>query len=332
MTMKARQELFAEAADRMDVLPIIMEKDFWVCWVLRELFSHPTLRKRLIFKGGTSLSKVYKIISRFSEDIDLAVDWEMLGFIGDSDPLKTRSKSKQADLNKKMIEACRSYIQNDLVNTLRQTFENRLGPPGASAPWRVDAIQNEPDTIRFYYPTQMSHGYLESAVRLELGTHSAMLPQQSATVMPFVAEQFPDLVKDAKCPVNVLSAERTFWEKATILHHEHHRPAQATLPPRYSRHYYDVAQLAASGVKSAAISDKELLRAVVDHKQRFYPRGWAQYELAVHGTFRLMPSPGHSKVLKEDYEGMKEMIYGDVPEFDELMNQIRSLEAEINAS
>lgn len=125
--------------------------------------------------------------------------------------------------------------------------------------------------------------------------------------------------------------ERTFWEKATILHHEAHRPENSVMPSRYSRHYYDLYRLAHSDVKEKAFLKVALLQKVVDFKKKFYPRGWAKYDEAKPGTFRLNP-PAHSKKkLESDYKTMKEMIYGDYPDFETLMQYIEQLENEINA-
>ena len=130
--------------------------------------------------------------------------------------------------------------------------------------------------------------------------------------------------------MQAIRAERTFWEKATILHHEAHRPEGNLQPARYSRHYYDLAMMAAAPVKAAALADVALLEAVRDFKQRFYPRGWAHYELAVPGTFRLMPSGHVLSVLEKDYAQMRNMIFGRYPPFNEIMATLQQLEGEIN--
>jgi hypothetical protein len=128
----------------------------------------------------------------------------------------------------------------------------------------------------------------------------------------------------------VIRAERTFWEKATILHHEAHRPEGSPQPPRYSRHYYDLAKMAESPVKAAALADMSLLADVVEFKQRFYPRGWARYDLAQPGTFRLVPTGTVLATVETDYRAMANMIFGEVPTLDRVMNNLRGLENEIN--
>jgi hypothetical protein len=133
-------------------------------------------------------------------------------------------------------------------------------------------------------------------------------------------------------PVRVIEAKRTFWEKATILHHEAHRPADSPLPVRYSRHYHDLARMATSPVKEAALADAHLLADVVAFKQRFYPRNWARYDLAVPGTLRLVPGERTLKALETDYRGMASMIFGSTPGFADIVAQLRALEDEINGN
>ena len=128
-----------------------------------------------------------------------------------------------------------------------------------------------------------------------------------------------------------IAAERTFWEKATILHQEAHRTA--LIPQRYSRHYYDLYKLAVSPVRTSALANPKLLLDVVAFKQRFYPSGWARYDLAVPGSLKLLPTiPSHVENLARDYEEMQVMLFGAPPEFQEILDELRNLEAEINAT
>ena len=145
-----------------------------------------------------------------------------------------------------------------------------------------------------------------------------------------VAEQFPDQFVQPECTVKAIKAERTFWEKATILHHEAYRPDDSMQPPRNSRHYYDMFQMANAPVKDSALADLALLESVVAFKQRFYPRGWARYDLARPGTLRLVPEGHVQDVLKADYRAMRIMIYGEYPEFESILSTLQGLEDEIN--
>jgi hypothetical protein len=125
-----------------------------------------------------------------------------------------------------------------------------------------------------------------------------------------------------------IKVERTFWEKATLLHQQAHR--QNAIPARYSRHYYDMYQLAKSSVKGKALSDLKLLNDVVTFKNRFYRCPWAHYDSAKPGTFRLVPDTTHLSELKSDYRQMKMMIFGKIPEFEQIIIGLKELENEIN--
>jgi hypothetical protein len=128
-----------------------------------------------------------------------------------------------------------------------------------------------------------------------------------------------------------IAAERTFWEKATILHKEAHRKTQ--IPQRHSRHYYDLYKLAVSRVRAAALADPKLLQDVVAFKQRFYPSAWARYDLAVPGSLKLLPATfSQVKELAQDYEDMQVMLFGEPPEFRDILDELKHLEAEINAT
>jgi hypothetical protein len=156
------------------------------------------------------------------------------------------------------------------------------------------------------------------------------MPFDNYRIKPYAAEMFPQLFKQADCAVQAIRAERTFWEKATILHHEANRPESSPQPLRYSRHYYDLAMMAVAPVKDAALADFGLLENVVTFKQRFYPRGWAQYDQAKPGTFRLVPSGHVLAAVGKDYVQMRNMIFGRYPSFDEIMGTLQVLEREIN--
>jgi len=313
-----RQELFSEAAARKGVLPAIIEKDFWVCWTLSHLFSDEQLSKLLMFKGGTSLSKVFHLIERFSEDIDLILDWQI---VAGEDPMAARSNSKQDALNKQIDEEAMAYIAGDLASMVR----NALAPTCSCEP---DADDGHVLNIR--YPAAFPDAYLRPKVRLEIGPLASWFPFGEYRIQPYAAEEFSDVFDRPDCAVQAIKAERTFWEKATILHHEANRPVGSPQPSRYSRHYYDLAMMAASEVKRRALSDLKQLADVVAFKEKFYRRGWARYDLARPGTFKLIPEAHVLAVVRRDYVDMRNMIFGKYPPFDEVMETLRELEHEIN--
>jgi hypothetical protein len=331
MATAARAEIFAETADRKVLAEAIIEKDFWVCWTLKQLFSIEALVGRLLFKGGTSLSKIFHAINRFSEDIDLAVDYAALGFTGERDPRQEGiSRSKRTGILDEMMVECQRYIGGEFLQVLKARCEEVLG---VGDNWSLQVDPQDPNTIRFRYPTNSSKAlaYVNPQVVLELGTHAEFVPHANFIIKSFVAEEFPNLIPDGDVPVVALLAKRTFWEKVTILHAEFHRPADKALPDRYSRHYYDVAMLAQGPIRAEALADMPLLDQVVIHKQTFYPSAWAHYAAAYPGSLHLLPSPERVVALERDYRNMSVMLFGDAPAFEQVIETLAALEQEINA-
>ena len=321
---KDRRDLFSETASRLGMNSAIIEKDFWVCWVLKHLFADPTLKGQMVFKGGTSLSKVFGLIDRFSEDIDLILDWRLLGYGPEegNDPFQAiHSKTKQSRYNQEMNAKAAEYIRETLLGQLDQFF---MQVPGITA-----SIEEDPNTILVHYPAAFKAEYIRPAVRLEIGPLASWVPSNSRSMQPYAAQSFPGAFNDPVCTVVAIDAERTFWEKATILHQEAHRPG--TIPARYSRHYYDLYKLAGSPIKQAAHSDLPLLGAVVEFKERFYYSSWARYDLAKPGTFRLSPPQSQLAALERDYRAMRDMFFREPPQFGEILAELSELEREINA-
>lgn len=314
-----RRDLFAETAARKGMTPAIVEKDFWVCWTLGRLFAHPQLSRLLMFKGGTSLSKVFNLVERFSEDIDLILDWRVI--VGESDPLAIRSATKQAALNKAIDDNAANYIAEEMLPIISGVVDPLC---------RCERAADDRHALNVIYPAAFADTYLRPEVRLEIGPLAAWLPYDSYRIQSYAAEAFPHLFKQPDCAVQAIRAERTFWEKATILHHEANRPQGSPQPLRYSRHYYDLAMMAAAPVKAVALADLGLLADVVAFKARFYSRSWAQYDQAKPGTFRLMPTGHVLTAVHKDYAQMRNMVFGRYPVFDEIMAVLQTLEREIN--
>lgn len=318
-----RQDLFQATATRRGLNPAIIEKDFWVCWVLKQLFTDPQLKTQMVFKGGTSLSKVFHLIDRFSEDIDLVLDWRLLGYgSGRLDPFQEFDSSTQQDrFNKEVNKKAAQYIADTLIHDLGRLF--------SPCPGVIPSVDSaDPQAINVVYPAAFSEVYLRPAVRLEIGPLASWVPSHTHAIQPYAAEEFAQLFAAPDCPVVAIDAERTFWEKATILHQQAHRTN--TMPSRYSRHYYDMYRLARSSIRDAALANLKLLDDVVAFKRRFYPCAWAQYEDARPGTLRLVPADDRLAELRRDYQDMRQMIFQAAPGFDEIIEGIRKLETEIN--
>ena len=329
MEAKARGELFVLTADRMQFHPVNVEKDFWVCWLLKQLFTMSELKGWLVFKGGTSLAKCFSLVQRFSEDIDLAVDFQKLGFTGENDPRQERmSHTKRDPLLRRMLAACQDYIAGPFLKALTDRVASVLGSEG----WSLRISPADANTVEFEYPASLESrlDYIRPHVSLELGTHAEPIPHGEYPIRPFAAEQYPALFSEPACPITTVVARRTFWEKATILHAEYHRPLDKPLLPRYSRHYADVAVMSSASVRKEALEDLALLTSVCVHKDRFYHCGWARYLDAKPGTFRLMPREERLSDLRRDYQSMQVMFFGAAPTFDEVMERLSGLEQEIN--
>jgi hypothetical protein len=315
-----RHEVFSATATAMAITPAAAEKDFWLCWVLMQLFEVPELAACLRFKGGTCLSKCFNLIQRFSEDIDLILDWTQVTKL---DPLAPRTKTQQDKLNQQMNNQAQDFIAQTILPKLSAVI----------APVCTAAIDSaDPHTINIQYPAEFAAGYLRPQIRLEIGPLAAMMPMGIYSVTPYAAEKFPRLFAQPSISVSAIKPERTFWEKLTILHAEAHRPETKPMPSRYSRHYYDTYQLAINPSVNHALSDMAMLQQVVEFKQRFYPSNWANYETAVAGTFKLSPSEHHLLKLKQDYKEMGEMIFGVKPTFEEMLETLVAVELQINDS
>jgi len=330
-----RLRLFEETASRMDLDPLIVEKDFWVCWTLKRLFNLHELREHLVFRGGTSLSKVYKVIQRFSEDIDLTINRVLLGFGRDNDLTNVKSNKQRNRSIERMVVACRLFVGSKLRFMLEEIFAFYL--KDGKEPWEVviDKQDKDRQTLLFHYPGAVdlvSGSYVDPAVKLEFGCRSDTWPTMKAVMKPYVAEYFPDVFSNnQECEVIALKAERTFWEKATILHQEANRSKDRPFPLRYSRHYYDLAMLAQSPFRDNALQDYDLLEAVVRHKKMFFRCGWAKYDEAKPGTLCLIPPDFRLPEIQKDFDKMQIMMFGESPSFREIMDILSELESTINS-
>lgn len=335
-----RQVLFTETAARMGApSAVIPEKDFWVCWTLHRLFALE-FRPALLFKGGTSLSKAFGLIERFSEDIDLTLNRAELGFVGADDPLEIAGRKKRARQIKALAEACARAIREELAPRLREAFARILGSEG----WGIDVVERHDGQVdlHFRYPPALAPedygglAYIAPLVRMELGARSDQEPAQLVTIRSYAAERFPGAFVRPDTEVTVLAPERTFWEKATIFHAENHRPLQGGRHPpawrQLSRHAFDLVMLDRGGVAQRALERLDLLEAVARHKDAFFHTGWSRYGEARPGSFRLVPAGVLLDALRADYARMQPMFFGPAPSFDELVDALRSLEERINAA
>jgi len=336
-----RAALFGETAARMGFAsPVIPEKDFWVCFILRRLFTLE-FKPSILFKGGTSLSKAFELIERFSEDIDLTLNRFDLGFGGKRDPVMIEGRKARRRKIEKLATACSQVVRERLEPALRESIKNVIGIDG----WAFE-LQDRDDgqvELHFRYPQGLpprEYGglsYIPPAVRMEIGARSDQEPAQKTSIKSYAAQQFPNLFEHPDTEVLALAPERTFWEKVTIFHAEYFRPPVEGAPhPRawkhLSLHAYDIAMMVRGGVADRALARLDLLAAVTHHKDTFFYRGWANYETAVPGSLHLLPGEHLAAALRHDYVEMAPMLFGDVPAFDEILRVLGELEDQINGS
>ena len=333
MQTAERGIVFAEAAERLQIQPVIVEKDFWVCWMLGYLFGHTEWGDALVFKGGTALSKVFGIIRRFSEDIDLSVSPATLG-ISEAAVNEAGSRRQREQWMADLEAACGRWVAEQLQPELERNISSVIGEGSSGQSWlefETDAATHSP-VLYFQYPTTLKAGatYIRRRVKLEFGSLTDQRPAGRHRVRPWVADILPAPLAEMGCDVVALEVERAFWEKATILHAEHHRDPSTPMPGRYSRHYADVAAMANRLEAQRALADDALRERVVTWKSRFFARGWARYDLAVPGTFRLVPPAERLAELERDYQEMRDMFLDEPATFDTILETLRELEKRIN--
>jgi hypothetical protein len=317
-----------QVAARRNVSAVILEKDFWVCWLLGVLFKSE-FAGSLVFKGGTSLSKVFGVIDRFSEDIDLSLSPEFLAL-----PTAGTSRNQANKWMKDAEAACGAVVEQKIATTLEVAVSAVLG--NREEGWFefiTDPLTSSP-VLLFHYPSAQPAGfeYLKRSVKLEFGSLTDQQPAGRHSIRPLVAEVLPKAFGDWECELVALEVERSFWEKATILHTEYHRSADRVTPDRFSRHYADTASLSLHPIASAAIDDHELRERVVAWKSQFFGSAWARYDLAKPGTFRLVPPAGRIAPLRRDYDAMREMYLSKPATFDDVLASLADLERRINTN
>lgn len=319
-----REALFLNTAAKMRISEAVIEKDFWVCYMLDYLFHRCAWKDNLAFKGGTSLSKAYDLIKRFSEDIDLILDWRVLGY-GIDEPWEQRSNTKQDAFNKEANERAETFLRDMFLPTIKKDLSEEL-----QIPIKCEIDPHDGQTIKFTYPNSFSDTAILQEIRLEIGALAAWTPAAERTITPYAAEYYGRVFEQPSTQILTVLPERTFWEKVTILHREAFRAESSVLPNRYSRHYYDLYCMAKSTLKDRALADDNLLARVVAFKDKFYRCPWACYDLAKRGTMHLMPPEYNVAKLYDDYEHMQNMIFGEKPSFDTILREIKVLEKDIN--
>ena len=331
-----RRGLFLTTATRLGTAVQNVEKDFWVCWTLDALFNGlPSRDPRLLFRGGTSLSKAFGLISRFSEDIDITVFRQDIGEpieTADLDALSGKQRRIRLD---RIRTACQRYVADGMAPELHE-IAGRIMPTDR---FRVELDPNDPDqqTLLFWYPTVLAEagGYVRSAVKIEAGAKSALDPHEAASVRPYVADELLDIDMTVG-NVTTVKPERTFWDKVIILHglrqwHDRRKELRQG-GQRVSRHYYDIYRLLQHPDTAAWQANRDLAQDCAQHARLFFGSPDLGLDTAAHTTFSLAPSSPMRETLARDYVAMGGMIFGRLPEIGDVLHAIEGLESRLNGA
>lgn len=314
------------SAPTLGLVSTVLEKDVWVCWTLACLFEMPD-RLSMAFKGGTSLSKAFDAIQRFSEDVDITIDYREFGL--GFDPFaaglrKTQLKNFGRDLTTRLSR----YIHDMVAPYFRKVLVDQFPDKDC----RIE-IDDKNGKLRLYYPSVLEEppGYVGNSVLIEFGGRNIVEPNEPHTIQPYLAQVVP-AVNFPVANAVVLSPVRTFWEKATLIHVECNRKTPKADSDRMSRHWHDLAVLADHDIGRRALTDRALLVDVVKHKKVFFSSSYANYDACLSGGLRLVPDAAMLEELRSDFEQMRAagMFYGKPPSFDRIIDTLRSLEASIN--
>jgi hypothetical protein len=321
---KKQQLEIVEATSAKLALPTsIIEKDFWVCWVLEKLFELPLM---MAFKGGTSLSKCYDLIHRFSEDLDITIDYH--NFFPSID-LKSQSKTSL----KKISETLKNQVVEQVKEDIFPYLQKSLHSQNLNRHAKLE-INQDGDQILFYYPSLMEtfNDYLREHVLIEFGGRNSTSPNELRQITPFISRVTTNL-KLPSPDVKVLSPLRTFWEKTILIHVECHRRRLQANAERLSRHWYDLAMMISKGLDVQAMADKTLFNDVIQHKLAFYNASYANYDKCINNNFKLLPEDDELDDLRKDYMLMiKSGMFSKEPmRFEEVVSHVSALQDRLNS-
>ncbi len=318
LSISRKKEIFNQVGNQTGLPESAIEKDWWVTLVLKTIFELPYSR-HIVFKGGTSLSKGWNLIDRFSEDIDLALDRGFLGpFEGDI------SKTQVAKLRK----ASFSFISNDFRKGL-------LGKIAGKGITDIDLLANESishDTdplvleLRYNSVTDAIK-YIQPRVLIEVGARSLKEPFEEKPIQSIVAKVFEGQpFSDSPKAIPVVLPKRTFLEKAFLLHEEFLKAEGSAKLERMSRHLYDLFMLMDTEHGIGALQDEELYKVILEHRKKFNALRGMEYSHHKPALIDFIPPEHQLEAWKRDYQVMGEsMIYGEAPEFDQLIQQLKLL-------
>ena len=305
--------------------PVVAEKDVWVCWALQNLFAMPN-RLPMAFKGGTALSKVFSIIDRFSEDIDITIDYRGFG--------KEINEDISKSALKKLSEELKQFVADYSTTVVKPYFEKILSKQFPAGNTTIE-VSEDGEKLWIHYSSVLDEPggrYMAPNILIEFGGRNITEPNEQHIIRPYLANALSD-VSFPEAKVTVLSLTRTFWEKATLIHVECNRKEPRITANRLSRHWYDMACLARHEKGKEAQTDHKLLADVVKYKKFFYDSSYANYDACLKSALRLVPEKILLNALEQDFEQMQDagMFYGEQTTFSKIIDAIKLLEHTINS-
>ena len=318
-----------QAAERMEIpLPAaVIEKDFWVCWTLNLLNEISELKGNITFKGGTSLSKAWGLIERFSEDIDIAINRKVFGQEPPHGAENATSNTQRKTRLEELEDKNATFIKEVLLPILHEKIAGHLNP--ADFTLRLIGKGNEVN-IEFEYPGTLKNelGGLLPVVLIELVPRADEIPNVERKITPIIYEVFEDLLGEGSFNISTLTPERTFLEKLLFIHETLEGFNKGS--ERKSRHYYDLLKLYKAGVFERIKNNRELLQMVVEHRQTFFRYNTLDYTGILSNGVRVLPKKESWTDWRGDYTRTAVMIYNNIPSFEELMSFAEQLENEFN--
>ncbi|MCF1190103.1 nucleotidyl transferase AbiEii/AbiGii toxin family protein [Mangrovimonas sp. AS39] len=317
-------EVFTAVAQQKGLPVYAVEKDWWVVQTLDIIFSQLEVAEHLLFKGGTSLSKAWHLIQRFSEDIDLALNREYLGFDGG-----LISKSQVKKLREKSFE----FVTSTFYEALQKAFTEKGYTDVTFDFENLGDGDQDPVSILIYYPAVTEHSeYVLPRVKVELGSRSLKDPFTNCDIVSFVGEQFPKQpFADTAINVPCVNPERTYLEKLFLLHEEFKKPNDKIRVERLSRHLYDISKIYNSEHKDKAY-DQELIVSIIEHRERFNGMRGVDYATLYPPNLNPIPPDDFIKAWEDDYKTMQtNMIPEDSPSFTDLLETVKKATQEYNA-
>ncbi len=325
-------DLFTQTALKMGMgLPSIIEKDYWLVKTLQFLFSDEHFFKNHVFKGGTSLSKCYDLIQRFSEDVDITISREHLGFKQGIEEVATLGNKRRKRYFDELKNAAEQHVEK-IVKRLSEHFQKNT--EDSNFQWYVDPHNKQ--QIIFEYPKSLAlsmypdDSYVKPKIVLEFGCRGGIVPSRPIHVTAYIETTFDEIFSKSNVLVNSLDPERTFWEKITLLHMLAHQPEDKPLRTRMARHYYDVYMLSQSEVTDRAIKNIHLLKTVTTHNSIFFRSKQASYETAKSGSLKMVPNQLLLQQVASDYKAMEEMFFGGIVPFTKITSALKALENKLN--